>query len=52
MSAISGIRDDEHDDEVPESRVHSEAPAEGDLEFAETEIRAHSMDPAEGANED
>ena len=53
MSAISGIHGDERDeDEVPDSRVHSEAPAEGDLEFDETEIRAHSMDPAEGANED
>lgn len=53
MSAISGIHGGERvEDEVSESRVHSEAPAEGDLEFAETEIRAHSMDPAEGASED
>lgn len=50
MSAISGIHGDERDED--ESRIHSEAPAEGDLDFDETEIRAHSMDPAEGANED
>ena len=50
MSAISGIHGDE--DHVQEDRVHSEAPAEGDPEFDETEIRAHSMDPAEGADED
>lgn len=53
MSAISGIHGDEREEDVfPESRVHSEPPAEGDLEFDEAEIRAHSMDPAEGANED
>jgi hypothetical protein len=50
MSATSGIHGDE--DHVNEDRVHSEAPAEGDPEFVETEIRAHSMDPAEGADED
>ncbi|NGN93919.1 hypothetical protein G5C66_14345 [Nocardioides sp. KC13] len=51
MSAISGVPGEERTDEPPESRMHSEAPAEGDLDFDETEIRAHSMDPAEGANE-
>ncbi len=50
MSAISGNHGDE--DRVQEDRVHSEAPAEGDPEFDETEIRAHSTDPAEGADED
>ncbi|MER6936682.1 hypothetical protein ABTX24_21580 [Nocardioides sp. NPDC127514] len=52
MSAISGIHGDEPDeDEVADNRIHSEAPAEGDLEFDETEIRAHSMEPVEGADE-
>ncbi|HEY9495043.1 MAG TPA: hypothetical protein VIR15_09335 [Intrasporangium sp.] len=50
MSAISGIHGDE--DPVHDDRVHSEAPAEGDPDFDETEIRAHSADPAEGADED
>ncbi len=50
MSANSGTRGDE--DPVHDDRVHSEAPAEGDLEFDETEIRAHSADPAEGPDED
>ena len=50
MSATSGIHGDE--DHVHDNRVHSEAPAEGDPEFDETEIRAHSVDPAEGADED
>jgi hypothetical protein len=50
MSATSGIHGAE--DPVQEDRVHSEAPAEGDPEFDETEIRPHSMDPAEGADED
>lgn len=50
MSAISGIHGDEN--HFLDNRVHSEAPAEGDPEFDETEVRAHSMDPAEGADED
>jgi hypothetical protein len=50
MSATSGIHGAE--DPVQEDRVHSEAPAEGDPEFDETEIRPHSMDPAEGADEE
>ena len=50
MSAMSGIHGDE--DPFHDDRVHSEAPAEGDTEFDETEIRAHSGDPAEGADED
>jgi hypothetical protein len=50
MSATSGT--DGNEDRVPEGRVHNEAPAEGDPEFDETENRAHSMDPAEGVDED
>jgi hypothetical protein len=50
MSAPSGTHGNE--DHFHEDRVHSEAPAEGDPEFDETEIRPHSMDPAEGADED
>jgi hypothetical protein len=50
MSAIPGNDGDK--DHAQEYRVHSEAPAEGDPEFDETEIRAHAMDPAEGADED
>ena len=37
MSAISGIHGDE--DPVHDDRVQSEAPAEGDPEFDESEIR-------------
>lgn len=31
-------------------RVHSEAPAEGDVNADPRDIRAHSQDPAEGAD--
>ena len=31
-------------------RIHSEAPAEGDLDADPTDIRMHSQDPAEGAD--
>jgi hypothetical protein len=48
MPAISG----NHGDDEHAERVHSEAPAEGDPEFDATEIRAHSGDPAEGADQD
>ncbi|MDQ0676819.1 hypothetical protein QFZ30_000201 [Arthrobacter pascens] len=29
-------------------RIHSEAPAEGDLDADPTDLRMHSQDPAEG----
>lgn len=48
MPPTSSNRGDDGHDE----RVHSEAPTEGDPEFDDTEIRAHAMDPAEGADED
>lgn len=31
-------------------RIHSEAPAEGDLDADPTDLRMHSQDPAEGAD--
>jgi hypothetical protein len=40
--------------EIPEplQRIHSEAPAEGDETADPTDIRMHSQDPAEGADDD
>lgn len=33
---------------VHDERVHTEVPAEGDPDAADTDIRVHTQDPAEG----
>lgn len=35
---------------VAAQRIHSEAPAEGDMDADPTDIRMHSQEPAEGAD--